>query len=86
MDAGAGGLLGAAQPRGHGGVVQLLDDPQPNGVAFGAGELGERPAERGAPLRGVDQLLDPLDRGVVQRRDRDRQPPAGAQSTCWRRR
>ena len=61
------------------GVVQLLDDPQPDRVAFGGGELGERLAEGGAPLRGVDQLLDALDRGVVQGWDRDRQPPAGAQ-------
>ena len=35
MDPGAGGRLRAAQPLGHGGIVELLDDPQPDRVAFG---------------------------------------------------
>jgi hypothetical protein len=48
MDTGSGGLLGAAQPRGHRGVVELVDDPQPDSVAFGGGELGERLGQGGA--------------------------------------
>ena len=79
MGPGTGGLLRATQPLGDRRVVQLLDDAQPDRVAFGGGELSQRLAEGGAPLRGVDQLLDALDRGVVQGWDRDRQPLAGAQ-------
>ena len=74
MDPGAGGLLRATQPLGDRRVVQLLDDAQPDRVAFGGGQLRQRLAEGGAPLGGVDQLLDALQRGVVQGWDRDRQP------------
>jgi hypothetical protein len=67
--------LGALQPRGDLRVAQLRDHQQLDGVALGSAHLLERSGERRAVALAVRQRLDPRDRFLVERGNREPQPP-----------